>query len=83
MIRKPLNAKKTNMAAWPMAIGSVNAWEKNTTVHATPRIPSSAGRRPRRCGEVTRSDMAQSYQTSLGGELQPTWERLVLRVGIA
>ena len=66
-MRKPLSAKKTNIETCPIANGSVTACEKNTTVHATPRMPSSAGRRPRRRDTgASESDTAQGYQGSLG-----------------
>ncbi len=68
-MRNPLNAKKTNMDTCPMANGRVRACEKNTALHARPRMPSSAGRRPRR--RDTGADglgTILGYQGSLGAD---------------
>ena len=66
-----------------MATGSVKACEKKTTIHAMPRMPSSAGLRPRRREGRGRSGTPSSYQTSLRGNSDQAWDAPVPRMGIA
>ncbi len=52
--------------------------EKNTTAHAIPRIPSSAGRWPSRRDAVIRWGTPLGYQANLGAPLNRHWILLSL-----